>query len=162
MKKIGLYQISVIIFFALLPVIGIIGDVFILKSETNTFSIILKWFVFSGVGLRLFSAGLKQAINPSFTAKEIFKVYEEKSFAIIREIGFANISFGFIGILSFFFPIFRLAAATSGGLYFGLAGSLHIFRKMKSRDEIFAMISDYFIFFILIILMVISYTKGLM
>lgn len=92
----GLYEISVIVFFLLLPIIGVIADIFILKFEVNTFSLMFKWFVFSGVGLRLMSAGLKQAISPSFTAKEIFKVNEERSFAIVREIGFANISFGSI------------------------------------------------------------------
>ena len=156
MKKIGLYEVSVIIFFVVLPIVGVIADVLILKSEINIFSLMFKWFVFSGVGLRLLSAGLKQLINPSFTAKEIFKVNEENSFPIVREIGLANISFGFIGVLSFFLPQFRLAAATSGGLYFGLTGCLHLFNKRKSRDEVFAMISDYFIFFVLVILAVIN------
>ncbi|OOM74121.1 DUF6790 family protein [Clostridium sp. BL-8] len=156
MKKIGLYEISVIVFFLLLPIIGVIADVFILKFEVNIFSLMFKWFVFSGVGLRLMSAGLKQAINPSFTAKEIFKVNEERCFVIVREIGFANISFGSIGIFSFFYPEFRLAAAIAGGLYFGLAGCLHFFNKNRSRDEVFAMISDYFIFFVLMILIILT------
>lgn len=154
MKRIGLYEISVIVFFLLLPIIGVVTDVFILKLEINIFILMFKWFVFSGVGLRLMSAGLKQVIKPSFTAKEIFKVKEERSFIIVREVGFANISFGLIGILSFFYPEFRLAAAISGGLYFGLAGCLHFFNKNRSRDEVFAMISDYFIFFVLMILII--------
>lgn len=74
MKRIGLYEISVIVFFLLLPIIGVVADVFILKLEVNIFSLMFKWFVFSAVGLRLMSAGLKQAISPSFTAKEIFKL----------------------------------------------------------------------------------------
>ena len=156
MKKIGLYEISVVTFFIILPIVGVIIDVSILKSEINIYSLMFKWFVFSGVGLRLLSAGLKQLINPSFTAKEIFKVNDEKSFSIVREVGLANISFGFIGLLSFFLPQFRLAAAISGGLYFGLAGCLHLFNKVKSRDEIFAMISDYFIFFVLLILVIVN------
>jgi hypothetical protein len=154
MRKIGLYEISVIVFFLLLPIIGVVIDVFILKLQVNIISLMFKWFVFSGVGLRLMSSGLKQAISPSFTAKEIFKVNEERSFAIVREIGFANISFGSIGILSFFYPNFRLAAAIAGGLYFGLAGCLHFFNKNKSKDEVFAMISDYFIFLVLTILII--------
>ncbi|MBV7272075.1 hypothetical protein I6U48_03975 [Clostridium sp. PL3] len=135
MRKIGLYEISIVVFFALLPIVGISNDIFILKSRTNISNLMFKWFVFSGVGLRLLSAGLKQAANPSFTAKEIFKVNDEKSFPIVREIGFANISFGLLGVLSFCFPGFRLAAAISGGLYFGLAGCLHLFSKKRSKDE---------------------------
>ncbi|WP_051560500.1 DUF6790 family protein [Clostridium beijerinckii] len=156
MKKIGLYEISVIIFFILLPVIASTVNILINRSEISPFSLIFKWFVFSGVGLRLFTAGLKQSINPSFTAKEIFKVNEEKSFRIVREVGFANISLGLIGILSLPFLEFRLAAAVAGGLYFGLAGCLHLFSKMRNKDEIFAMFSDYFIFVILMILIVIN------
>lgn len=156
MKKIGLYEISVITFFALVPIIGVITEVLILKSEINTFSLMFRWFTFSGVGLRLLSAGLKQSISPSFTAKEIFKVNEENSFSIVREIGFANIGFGFIGVLSFFLSQFRLAAATSGCLYFGLVACLHLFSKEKSRDEVFAMLSDYFIFFVLLTLIILN------
>lgn len=157
MKKIGLYEISVIIFFVLLPIIAIIVEVFISKSKINVFELMFKWFVFSGVGLRLFTAGLKQAINPSFTAKEIFKVSEEKSFLIVKEVGFANISMGAIGMLSLFLPGFRLASAIAGSLYFSLAGCLHFFNKKRSREEIFPMVTDYFIFFILLFLVVINY-----
>ena len=156
MKKISLYEISVITFFALLPISAVIVNVFISKSEINVFGLMFKWFVFSGAGLRLFTAGLKQVINPSFTAKEIFKVREEKSFLIVKEVGFANISIGLIGILSLFLPEFRLASAIAGGLYFGLAGCLHLFNKKRSRKEIFPMISDYFIFFVLLILTIIN------
>ena len=156
MKKIGLYEISVIIFFVLLPIIAVIVEVFISKSKVNVFELMFKWFVFSGVGLRLFTAGLKQTINPSFTAKEIFKVSEEKSFLIVKEVGFANISIGLIGILSIYLPEFRLAAAAAGGLYFGLAGWLHFFNKKRSREEIFPMVTDYFIFFVLLILIIIN------
>jgi len=157
MKKIVLYEMSVIVFFALLPTTAVIIDIYISKFQVNTFSTMFKWFVFSGVGLRLFAAGLKQAINPSFTAKEIFKVSEEKSFLIVKEVGFANISIGLIGILSLYLPEFRLSAAITGGLYFGLAGCLHLFNKRRSREEIFPMVTDYFIFFVLITLVIINY-----
>jgi hypothetical protein len=156
MKKIGLYEISIIIFFALLPIVAITIDICVLKYETDIFSSMFKWFVFSGVGLRLSTAGLKQVISPSFTVKEIFKVNDDKSLLIVREVGFANISIGLIGILSLVFPEFRLAAATSGSLYFAFAGCLHIISNKKSRDEVFAMISDYFIFFVLMFLIIVN------
>ena len=46
MKKIGLYEISVITFFVLLPIIAAIIDVFLSKSEVNALGIMFKWFVF--------------------------------------------------------------------------------------------------------------------
>lgn len=157
MKKISLYELSVIAFLLLIPIIGSIIEIFVLKSDLKTGGLMLKWFVFSGVGLRLFTAGLKQAGNPGFTAKEIFKLNDDSSLPIVREIGLANISFGVIGLLSFFLPEFRLAAAVSGGLYFGLAGFAHLFRNEKRKKEQLAMISDLFIFAVLLVLIFISY-----
>lgn len=156
MKRIGLYEISVIIFFGILPIVGVLIDINILKSEINKLNLMFKWFVFSGVGLRLLSAGLKQAINPAFTASEIFKVKDQNVFPIVREVGFANISLGIIGVISFFFSEFRMASSVAGCLYFGLAGCLHLFNKKRSKNEVFAMFSDYFIFFVLITLCIIN------
>lgn len=159
MRKIGLYEISVIFFFVIVPVIGTVVEMMYFNPSENVFILLLKWFAFSGVGLRLFSAGLKQAINPSFTATEIFKA-DEKSYLIVRELGFANICIGIIGIISFFFSDFMLAAAVAGSLYFGLAGCLHLFHK-RDKDEIFAMISDFFIFFVLATLIVVKLIQSI-
>ena len=45
----------------------------LLKKVRQEFSnLFSKWFIFSAVGLRLFLAGIKQIVDPAFTAKEIF------------------------------------------------------------------------------------------
>ena len=156
MKKLGLYELSVILFFLIVPCIGIYYEILILNTKLSIYSIALKWFVFSGVGLRLGSAGIKQLINPDFTAKVIFKMKDEQSIAVIKEIGLANICFSVIGLISLFVPSFRLPAAISGGLYFGMAGFLHVFKVKDSSEEFFAMISDLFIFFILLVLVILN------
>jgi len=102
----------------------------------------------------LFSAGLKQSVNPSFTATEIFKA-DEKSYPIVREVGFSNICLGVLGILSFFFTEFRLAAAVTGGLYIGLAGFLRFLYK-RDKNEIFTTSSNFFIFSVLLVLIVVN------
>src|ERR1700693_987047 len=61
-----------------------------------------RWFVFWAVGIRLFLAGARQVIQPQFTAEEIFDIHERGSFAIVRELGFANLSMGLLGIFSLF------------------------------------------------------------
>ena len=156
-KKIGLYEISVILFFLIVPIAGTIIESLLFPRAHNIFQIGFKWFVFSGVGLRLFTAGVKQTLSPLFTAKEIFKVEDSKSFAIVRELGLANICLGIIGILSFFFADFRLASAMAGGLYLGGAGLIHVTRKNdKDGKETFAMVSDLFIFVVLFALGIIS------
>lgn len=156
MKKLGLYEWSIILFFIIAPLAAISIEVFILHSTALLITITLKWYVFFGVGLRLGGAGLKQILQPEFTAKEIFKVKDNTAFSLVRELGFANVCFGIIGIISLFVPSFRVPAAIAGGLYFGLAGLMHLFKPKDSNEEAFAMYSDIFIFIVLAILVATS------
>ena len=72
MKRIKLYELSVVAFFLVLPVSFICGELLLTNTDIQTS--ILKWFVFYAVGMRLLTAGIKQAIEPEFTAKEIFGI----------------------------------------------------------------------------------------
>lgn len=85
---------------------------------------------------------MKQTLNPAFTAKSIFTVTDEKAFPIVRELGFANICSGFMGIVSLFVPTFRYAAAILGSLYFMLALLQHLVRKNKNSTEVFVTITN--------------------
>ncbi len=137
-----------------LPLVSIIIDWMIFKNQVSIIDLVGKWFVFWAVGIRLFTAGLRQSFNPSFTAKNIFFITDESSFVIVRELGFANICMGIIGVISVFIPSFRLAAAVSGGLYMGIAGVNHIIKKPSSPNEWLAMVSDVFIGMIMTIYIV--------
>src|ERR1700733_4756781 len=95
------YLISVTALTIVLPVVAFIAE-HCITDAALTFELFGKWFVFSAVGLRLFVAGIKQSTNPAFTAKEIFQIESRDSFPIVRELGFANICFGLIGIVSLF------------------------------------------------------------
>lgn len=156
MKKWGLYEWSIILFFIAIPITASILDYYFFESSDRLEVIAFKWFVFSGVGLRLFSAGLKQVMQPQFTAQEIFNITDKKAIPIVKELGFANICFGTIALLSLVSSSFRVPATIAGGLYFGLAGLMHILKKKDSKEEMFAMISDLFIFVILAILLILS------
>ncbi|WLC77724.1 hypothetical protein KTC99_22485 (plasmid) [Clostridium estertheticum] len=140
-RKNGLFKISVVLFFYICPVISILIDMLVFK-EFLLVQVILKWCVFWGVGLRLFTAGLKQALTPEFTAKSIFDVTDVKAFPIVRELGFANICSGFIGIISLFMFNFRLLAAIVGVLYYSLALFQHLIREKKNSTEMFVTITD--------------------
>lgn len=104
--------------------------------------LVLKWFVFWGVGARLGLAGLKQVTQPAFTAETIFEIADPKAQVIVQELGFANLAFGLLGLLSLAFPAFLLPAAVAGGLFYLLAGVKHALRPGKNRTEIIAMVSD--------------------
>lgn len=113
-----------------------------------------KWFVLWAVGVRLFVAGMRQVVQPQFTANEIFGIHDRSSFAIVREVGFANLSMGLLGVCSLFRIGWIVPAAIVGGLYYGLAGIGHIFQKGKNVKEYTAMISDGFVFLVLAIFVV--------
>lgn len=127
-----------------------------LEPSNQLAVVAFKWFVFSGIGLRLFTAGVKQVIQPQFTAQEIFNISDKKIIPIIKELGFANICFGIIALVSFFIPSFRIPAVLAGGLYFGFAALIHIRKKRDSSEETFAMISDLYIFIVLGILLILN------
>ena len=104
-----------------------------------------KWFVFWAIGVRLCSAGIRQAIKPAFTAKTIFHMEGEDVFVVIRELGFANICLGSIGLGSLFVAGWRIPAAVAGGLFFGIAALQHIIKRPAGVNELVALVSDAFI-----------------
>jgi hypothetical protein len=147
-KKIPIYLLSILLFMVLLPILCVVIQ-WRVQDMPLDWPLLGKWFVFWPVGVRLFIAGLRQATKPAFTAREIFHLNSDDSFPIIKELGFANVSMGGIAILSLFFASWRIPAAAAGGLYFGLAGFLHLFKKRDSNNETIAMISDLYIFLLM-------------
>ncbi len=144
------YVIIVSILTFALPIICSLGQVLIIENTFFSFDLIGKWFIFSAVGLRLFMAGIRQTTNPAFTAKEIFHIDSAESFPIVRELGFANLCFGLIGIISLFAPPWRIVSAFGSGLYYGIAGLQHLFKKNAGTNEKFALITDILIFIFLL------------
>jgi hypothetical protein len=116
------YFIAVSVLTFVLPVICAATEVLLNKHATFSFDIAGRWFIFSAVGLRLFVAGIKQTTNPAFTVKEIFHYNSPESFPIMRELGFANLCFGLVGIVSLFMPQWRVVSAFGSGLYNGITG----------------------------------------
>ena len=143
------YLAIVLLLMFVLPLLSIIIEWGIHKQPSSMMYLTGKWFLFWAVGVRLLSAGLKQAIQPSFTAREIFHIENEESFIVVRELGFANICLGAIGIISLFIPGWRMAAAFAGGLFFGIAGVGHLIKGAVSTNEWIALVSDVFIFLVM-------------
>lgn len=146
-----LYIISVSAFTFMLPALCSLIETVAYKDRTFSFALFGKWFIFSAVGLRLFLAGVKQTSNPAFTAKEIFHINNPESFPIVRELGFANLCFGLIGIISLFLPQWRIVSAFGSGLYYGIAGVQHVIKKPAGANEMFALVTDIIIFIFLLI-----------
>lgn len=152
-RKFGLYEISVVLFFLILPLFAVLIDLLIAKTPFSFF-LLLKWSDFSIVGLRLISAGIKQVLTPEFTLKSIFEIEDQRATRLVTEIGFSNISIGTIGILSLFFSTFRLPISICGALYFLLCFLMHL--KDKKKGELFSMLTDFYAFIILTLLIVLT------
>ncbi|MBX2930335.1 MAG: hypothetical protein KF781_00150 [Chitinophagaceae bacterium] len=143
------YIISVTTLTFIIPIITFLVEHFS-TNKALTFELFSKWFIFSAVGLRLFLAGIKQVKNPAFTAKQIFHIDSPDNFPILRELGFANICFGLVAIISLFKPDWRFVSAFASGLYYGIAGIQHGLKKTSGINEKFALWTDLIIFILLL------------
>lgn len=140
------YLVSLLLLMFIIPVASVWFDH---SGGVGLMEAVGKWFVFWAVGVRLFLAGLRQATNPLFTLKEIFYIQEPEGQVIVRELGFANVCFGLLGIIALFVPAWRPAAAFAGGLYMGIAGIFHLIKKPVTANEWIAMLSDIYILLIM-------------
>ncbi|MGA3140186.1 MAG: DUF6790 family protein [Xanthobacteraceae bacterium] len=144
-----MYFIFVALFLFVLPAISVLVEAVLRSGSADLMLLVGKWFVFWGVGVRLFIAGLRQVAQPRFTAESIFQVKDRGALSIVREVGFANLAMGALGLLTLAEPNFLVSAAIVGGLYYGLAGAGHAVRGNKNASEWTALVSDLFMFFLL-------------
>ncbi|HEX3675713.1 MAG TPA: hypothetical protein VHU87_15690 [Rhizomicrobium sp.] len=144
-----MYIVIVVLLLGVLPAGSVFAEQHYWHFAVPLIDLIGKWFTFWAVGVRLFLAGLRQSLQPRFTAREIFNLQDDDALPIVRELGLANISMGALGLLSLALPAMTLPAAIVGGLYYGLAGALHIGRGEKNFYERFAMVTDLLIFVLL-------------
>ncbi len=139
------YLATVVVLMGILPAVSTAVERSSAESA-GAWDVAFRWFVFWGVGVRLLLAGLRQAIQPSFTAREIFHLASADAELIVRELGFANICLGLTAAVSGFVPGWRMAAAFAGGLYFGIAGVIHVGKRPATPNEWIALVSDLYIF----------------
>lgn len=127
-------------------VVGPIASMLIEPMVTNTpfdFWLLLgRWFVFWAVGVRLFTAGIRQIVQPRFTAETIFGTTDPGALKIVPELGFANVAAGAVAIASIALPGFVLPIAIYGALFYGFATLQHLCNSHHTRTEMVALISD--------------------
>ncbi len=152
-----MYIALVILVMVICPALSVAIEAAVFHHTASIFALVAKWFVFWAVGIRMFGAGLRQVLQPGFTARDIFRFQTAESYPIVREVGFGNLAIGTLGICSLYRPGWILPAAVAGGLYFGLAGLLHVFRKQKNAMEQTATVTDVFAFLVLLVVVVRSW-----
>jgi hypothetical protein len=137
-----MYFLMIALLMAVLPVVSIAIEWTLGHGTADLIYLVGRWFVFWAGGVRLAIAGIRQIAQPGFTARDIFGIADKGAEGLVQEIGFANVSMGLLGLLTILVPGWTVAAAITGGLYYGLAGGLHLFRGERNRTETVAMISD--------------------
>jgi uncharacterized protein DUF6790 len=140
-----MYFIVVILFLLVCPSVSVAIEAFRFHESLTSLALIGRWWTFWAVGVRLFLAGVRQVVQPRFTAEEIFDIHDPSALPIVREIGCANLSMGTLGICSILRPDWVIPAAIVGSLYYGMAGLVHLPRKNKNAKEYTAMYSDWFV-----------------
>ncbi|SEB25407.1 DUF6790 family protein [Variovorax sp. YR216] len=138
-----MYYVVVAVLMFALPVLSVIWEMGH-GGAALTPLLIAKWYVFWAVGWRLFLAGVRQVAQPAYTAQEILGLKSDESLVVVRELGFANLAMGTLGILSIAVPPWQLAAALAGGIFYALAGVAHVLQPHRNRLETVAMLSDLF------------------
>jgi hypothetical protein len=149
-----MYIPMVVILMLILPLVSVLAELLIgthaAPHASDLMAAVAKWYVFWAMGVRLLLAGARQTLQPGYTARTILGLEGTECLVLVREIGFANLAMGSIAVLSLYLPGWVIPAALAGGIYYGLAGINHIFRKHRNRLERVAMASDLFAAYVLI------------
>ena len=145
------YFITVAVLLFVAPVGSLVVEALAAKKPPDLMALAGKWFVFWAGGVRLFVAGLRQIFQPAFTARTIFEIDDPGALAIVRELGFANVTMGAVGLASLVVGSWLTPATLVGFLYYGLAGLGHIARHERNAVENTALVSDLSISFLLLI-----------
>ena len=75
-----------------------------------------RWFAVWGVGVRLGPAGLRQIVQPRFTARNIFQMTNDEALPLVRELGVANVGTALVALLSIVAPSFVFARFDIGSV----------------------------------------------
>ncbi|MES1180110.1 MAG: DUF6790 family protein [Hyphomicrobium sp.] len=149
-----MYVLSIVLLLLIFPAASVAIDAFAFHGGGDLMWLVGKWFTFWACGVRLFMAGVRQNLQPDFTAKEIFRVNDPGALPIVREVGFGNLSIGLTALVSLILPAWLIPAAFVGGLYYGLAGLGHAMNKECNAKEQVALWSDVLIFLLLAVFVV--------
>ncbi len=101
-----------------------------------------KWFVFWGVGTRLFLAGIVQVSGRASTAQILGATATTGAERqLTAELGTANLAMGFAGLFALV-PGWALPVGLAGGLFLLIAGLMHVAKKDKNAKETLATWTD--------------------
>jgi len=139
-----MYIAMVIGLMVIFPITSIALELFMRGGGMLDVPVVGKWFVFWAVGVRLLIAGLRQIVQPRYTAETILGIKNPDVLLIVRELGFANTAIGCAGLGSIILVGWTLPLAVVGAIFYGLAGINHMMHKQRNKLQDAAMTSDLF------------------
>ena len=139
-----MYIAMVIASMLILPTASIVFELFLQHHGVLNVLIVGKWFVFWAVGVRLLMAGIRQIVQPRYTAETILELKNPDAMLVVRELGFANTAIGSAGLGSVFSPGWILPVAIIGATFYGFAGINHLTHRRRNTLQNVAMTSDLF------------------
>lgn len=138
-----MYYVIVAALMFIFPALSIALDASLHQAPVDIL-IVGRWYVFWAVGIRLLLAGLRQTVQPRYTAHVILGIQGDDALLLVRELGFANLAIGTVGTLTLVAGGWLMPAALAGGLFYGLAGLNHAVQGHRNKLENVAMVSDLF------------------
>jgi len=140
----SVYVVIVLLIMLVLPAFSVVRERYFLGNDAGLLLLIGKSFVFWGVGIRLASAGVHQALNPKYTAERLLSLKTSEPWLVVRELGFANIAIGTVALGSTVAPHWLTPAAVAGAIFYGLAGANHFAAKNRNRLQNVTLLTDLF------------------
>jgi hypothetical protein len=137
-----MYIAAVTLLMFVLPVLSVVIESLATHNHGPLLALIGTWFVFWAIGVRLFTAGIRQTLKPGLTSEGILGIKGKESWTLVRELGFANIAMGLAGIVSLWKPGWDVTVALIGGLFLLLDGCQHLTSRHRNLEENVAMWSD--------------------
>ena len=124
-----MYVSMVVALMFALPIAASVLEILLSAHTAFNLGVLLRWFVFFPVGVRLMLAGIRQILQPRYTAETILGIKAPEAQLVVRELGFANCAIGAIGLVSIAYAEWLYPAGFAGAIFYGLAGLNHLLHK---------------------------------
>jgi hypothetical protein len=136
------YVVTVLLLCLVLPVGAAVADHAWAQGALPWLALLGKWFVFWSGGVRLLLAGVRQIVQPRFTATDIFGLAGDEALPLVQELGIANVAAGLVAALSLAVPSFLVPMAIVGAIFYGGAGIRHLRDTRHGFKQTLAMATD--------------------
>ena len=154
-----MYIAIVVLLTVVLPLALAIVDRFVMHAPSGFLVLLAFWMAFWAGGVRLLMAGLRQTLRPELTTQQIFGIKGQEVLPVMREVGFANLAMGTLGVLSVLDRSLLVPAALVSGLYYGFAGLGHLFQGGLNLKRRVAMLTDLWVFAVLAVYLASTFTS---